>query len=91
LRSICNQIRHALSCELGKLEGTAEIAGSLRALRAACRKFLDAMPSTDRGRPMRSHHDDRDFLTALGELRGVFGVHRLARFAGAVRSALMEL
>lgn len=68
------EIRRALSTELGKLESTAEIAGSLRALRAACRKFLDAMHVAGQGGP-RIRHDDRDFLTALGELRGVFGVH----------------
>ena len=35
------EIRHFLSGELGKLETKSEFAASLRAMRAACRKFLD--------------------------------------------------
>jgi hypothetical protein len=35
------EIRRFLSGELGKLNGKSEFAASLRAMRAACRKFLD--------------------------------------------------
>src|SRR5580698_4874598 len=35
------EIRHCLTEELGKLEGGSELAASLRAMRAACRKFLE--------------------------------------------------
>jgi hypothetical protein len=35
------EIRHCLTEELGKLEGSTELAASLRAMRAACRKFLE--------------------------------------------------
>ena len=35
------EIRHFLSGELGKLDAKSEFAASLRAMRAACRKFLD--------------------------------------------------
>ena len=35
------EIRHFLSGELGKLDTKSEFAASLRAMRAACRKFLD--------------------------------------------------
>jgi hypothetical protein len=35
------EIRRCLSGELGKLDGKSEFAASLRAMRAACRKFLD--------------------------------------------------
>jgi hypothetical protein len=67
-------IREALTQELGNLEPGIEIADTLRALRAACRKFLTAMGSEDgAGRPR--YRDDRDFLTALGEFRAVVGVH----------------
>src|SRR4051794_33321804 len=34
-------IRRFLSAELGKLDGDSEFAGSLRAMRAACRRFLE--------------------------------------------------
>lgn len=67
-------IREALTQELGKLEPSTEIADTLRALRAACRKFLTAM-APHVGTSRRGHWSDRDFLTALGELRAVFGVH----------------
>src|ERR1700739_2120823 len=81
------EIRHCLSDELGKLDGGSELAASLRAMRAACRKFLE------RGAP-----DGRDgihyansggyhswtFGSALGELRGAVGVH-VARIAAAFK------
>ena len=35
------EIRHFLSGELGKLDIKSEFAASLRAMRAACRKFLE--------------------------------------------------
>jgi hypothetical protein len=35
------EIRHCLTEELGKLGGDSELAASLRAMRAACRKFLE--------------------------------------------------
>jgi hypothetical protein len=41
------EIRHFLSAELGKLGGNSELAASLRAMRAACRKFLDRVGSRD--------------------------------------------
>ena len=37
------EIRSFLTSELGKLEGTCDLASTLRALRAACRKFLDTV------------------------------------------------
>jgi hypothetical protein len=33
------EIRHFLTAELGKLDGKSELSASLRAMRAACRKF----------------------------------------------------
>jgi len=72
-------LRQVLSAEIGKLDDHAEISGSLRALRAACRKFLEALgpyrADMDARRFTMSHWGNRDFLAALGELRGVFGIH----------------
>ena len=58
-----------------------ELTGPLRAMRAACRKFLDTL-GVD---PNRAHLYPTDFggqalhdfvfNQALGELRGVFGLH----------------
>lgn len=58
-----------------------ELNGPIRAMRAACRKFLDEM-----GHP-GSHHRmiysrEAAMWQALGEMRGIFGLH-LARLCAA--------
>ena len=73
------EIRHCLSDELGKLESGSELAASLRAMRAACRKFLERV-GTDGERVIHfandhGHYASWTFYSALGELRGTFGVH----------------
>ncbi len=73
------EIRGFLAGEIGKLGDASELAASLRALRAACRKFLDVVQNDD-GRIVRhgfsqGHWASWVFNGALGELRGVFGVH----------------
>ncbi len=42
------EIRRCLTEELGKLEGSSELAASLRAMRAACRKFLECVGTDGR-------------------------------------------
>jgi len=42
------EIRHRLSDELGKLESGSELAARLRAMRAACRKFLERVGTDGR-------------------------------------------
>ncbi len=73
------EIRHVLSSELGGLAEGTPLASSLRAMRAACRKFLDHVqeggPDLVRSAWRRGHWASWDFNAALGELRGVFGVH----------------
>ena len=75
------EIRHHLTHELGQLDNNSELAKSLRAMRAACRKFLDLVQDNDRGRDIvrYGHHHGHwaswVFNGALGELRGVFGIH----------------
>jgi hypothetical protein len=83
------EIRHFLTAELGKLDGKSELAASLRAMRASCRKFLDRVGSKNDRDVLRhaNHHDSwasYTFYSALGEMRGNFGVH-LARIAGQFR------
>ncbi len=80
------EIRHYLSDELGRLGSGAEIAASLRAMRAACRKFLDRV-GTDGERVVHfandfGHYASWTFYSALGEMRGTFGVH-VAKIAAA--------
>jgi len=68
------EIRHYLTSEIQRLsDGSCELAASLRAMRAACRKFLTPVP---RGEFQRmGSHGSLWLAGALGELRGVFGVH----------------
>ncbi len=67
------EIRHFLTEELGRLNADTDLAKTFRAMRAACRKFLDSAPSCGPG--YRSFRHAPDLFSALGELRGVFGIH----------------
>ena len=72
------EIRHFLTDELGELGAKSDLAATLRAMRAACRKFLDTtqgrddMPGWRGGAPWG--YAAWVIETALGEMRGVFGV-----------------
>jgi Family of unknown function (DUF6650) len=78
------QIRLFLTSEIGKLDNKSELATNLRAMRAACRKFLDTVGAEERDivqyARQEGHYASWTFYGALGEMRGVFGVH-LARIA----------
>jgi hypothetical protein len=79
-------IREFLTAEVGKLDSEQELAHSLRAMRAACRKFLDTVKADDpriiRFGAEHGHYASWVFNGAVGELRGVFGVH-VARIAAS--------
>ena len=73
------EIRAQLTQEIGDLDADAELAVTLRAMRAACRKFLDTV-CPQQGEIIRfgaspGHWASWVFNGALGEMRGVFGVH----------------
>jgi hypothetical protein len=73
------RIREFLTSELGRLNGNGQLVQSLRAMRAACRKFLAAVGPED-GPIVRhgfdhGHYASCEFNQALGELRGVFGIY----------------
>jgi hypothetical protein len=73
------RIREFLTTELGKLSGTGQLVQSLRAMRAACRKFLDTV-GPENGTIVRhgfdhGHYASWEFNQALGEMRGVFGIY----------------
>jgi hypothetical protein len=78
------EIRQFLTTELGDIAEDSPIRACLRAMRAACKKFLDHVqesgPDVVRFGWHHGHWASWDFNTALGELRGVFGVH-LAQLA----------
>jgi hypothetical protein len=73
------QIRQFLTSEIGALDNTSQLSQNLRAMRSACRKFLEATSDKD-GCVIRfgnsyGHWASWVFNGALGEMRGVFGVH----------------
>jgi hypothetical protein len=57
------------------------LTGSIRALRAACRKYLDEIGHPGKRKHM-IHPHEAEMWQALGELRAVFGIH-LARLCSA--------
>lgn len=65
------EIRRRLTETLGALDEDADISPHLRAMRAACRKFMDEAERLKRGR--YSHFGG--LFVALGEMRAIFGVH----------------
>jgi len=78
------EIRRFLTAKITEAGEGSELGATLRAMRAACRKFLETVEADDRSIIRfgfhAGHHASWVFLGALGELRGVFGVH-LARIA----------
>jgi hypothetical protein len=72
------EIRRFLNAELGKLETGSEFAASLRAMRAASRKFLKRVATNGREVILPDRHGHSAtwaFYSALEEMRGTFGVH----------------
>jgi hypothetical protein len=66
------KIREKLTDTLETLNEESEISPHLRAMRAACRKFMDETEGHG-ARLFRFHHEG--LFAALGELRAVFGIH----------------
>jgi hypothetical protein len=74
------QIRESLTEALQTLSPDSAAVGSIRAMRAACRRFLEEPPLDFRNLPGQfrgRHGDDGEpgFFVALGELRAIFGTH----------------
>ena len=72
-----------LSLELGSIDEKSALAECLRAMRAACRKFLDSVQDDESIIRFGAHLGDFaswQFNGAVGELRGVFGIY-LAQIA----------
>lgn len=78
------EIRHHLSEEIGKLGSGSRLAGSLRAMRAACRKFLDNVGTHGSNENFHGGFQSFIFFTAIGEMRGTFGIH-IAQIAAEFR------
>jgi hypothetical protein len=71
------EIRKFLTQEIGRLPAGSEFAGHLRAIRSACRQFLDGCSSKGRMRirPSLGSRGEAQFFMALGELRATVGIH----------------
>ena len=66
------EIRKELTAILQSIGDNPEISPHLRAIRAACRKYLDGVGGHSR---QRYHFRDFEIFAVLGELRAVFGIH----------------
>lgn len=78
-------IRKYLTSEMQHLDSDSELLGYVKAMRIACRKFLDSVWLNDYllESPIRYNHSAGwIFISALGELRGTFG-NMLAQMAAA--------
>ena len=76
------EIRGLLTTALQDVPDDSAAAGPLRAMRAACRRFLEEprpeFPHVSRRRLRPDHDRDEagpSFFVALGELRATFGLH----------------
>jgi len=66
------EIRLELTEILKNLDKDSGISPHLRAMRAACRKFLNQ--TTSRHRHSYYRRENADFFAALGKLRAIFGI-----------------
>jgi len=66
------EIRKELTSTLQRIGDNPDISPHLRAMRAACRKYLNEVG--DQTRPRFSYRDFEVFAS-LGELRTIFGIH----------------
>jgi hypothetical protein len=92
------EVRRFLSGELGKLDSKSEFTASLRAMRAACRKFLNRVGVDGREVTLYANHHGHwaswTFHSALGEMRGTFGIHLskiAAEFKLDIEDSLAEI
>jgi len=69
--------RKFLTETIGGLSDKSELASHLRAVRAACREFVDAVGEPGHPRRGRRFHGtfEVEFFQALGQLRAVAGIH----------------
>lgn len=71
------ETRKFLTEIIGHLSDNNELALHLRAIRAACRQFVDVVGETGRQRTGRRFHGpfETGFFEALGQLRATAGIH----------------
>ena len=71
------ETRKFLTETIGVLSDKSELAAHLRAIRAACRQFVDTMGEPGHPRRGRKFHGpfEVEFFQALGQLRATAGIH----------------
>jgi hypothetical protein len=92
------EIRHYITGLISELGKSGQLVDHLRAIRTACRHFTDRIrpdgdPDYD-SMAMRNHCQSWDFQDALGQLRGIIGVHVAfiaARFDLDVKGGLKSI
>lgn len=70
-------IRDMLTDEIPKMKKDSKLQECARAMRKACNKFLDKCKDEEEFRKygtMKGYIENIIFLSAIGELRGVFGI-----------------
>ncbi|MEO8737542.1 MAG: DUF6650 family protein [Edaphobacter sp.] len=72
------EIRHFLTSSLNGLSDSSPLVANIKLMRGACRKFLDYIQLPDREivrhANTHGHYASWEFYSALGDLRGVFGI-----------------
>ncbi len=71
------EIRHFLTEVMADLDQNSELMKNLRAMRSACRKFLDSAQKLENDRGLNFSHKSYSawvFYSSLGEMRGTFGM-----------------
>ena len=69
------EIRHFLIEKANDLDTKSELLANIKTMRSACRKFLDLSQTLNRGLGFsHNSYDSWIFFSALGEMRGTFGL-----------------
>ncbi|OGM74554.1 hypothetical protein A2382_01485 [Candidatus Woesebacteria bacterium RIFOXYB1_FULL_38_16] len=69
------EIRDFLTEKADNLDKKSELLANIKTMRSACRKFLDSNPTLHRGLGFsHNSYDSQVFYSALGEMRGTFGI-----------------
>ena len=75
--SSITEIKNYLTAELSNVNENSKLNEYIRAMRNACNKFLTRCPNNDRFRYYACQSGNIDnwiFTSAIGELRGLFGI-----------------
>lgn len=93
--SSVQEIRRFLTDLIGRVRSESDLVLSARAMRGECRKFVERVEDLDlRLARQWGHYQSWIFADALGQLRGMFGVHIASictRYGIDIESQLAEI